>query len=227
MMEPWLEHFASAAFRRSSDTAHDLKTPLNVAVLNLELLRMRVRKLAQGSDDEKVLGYARAIELELRRMAQIFDTFFILSTPPKGEGEPVAVDVTAICRDAAADANVALEPSAPVNVVAHESRIRQALGLFFDAASRLFQSDGLAAKIESANGFTLSVTGKPVAEELEIAKIFKFYYTDQQGNPDLALAAARLIIETCGGELIASQDRDKVTLQLSLPSKAYEKSSDR
>src|SRR5512141_654401 len=52
-MESWLESFARANFARSGDTAHDLKTPLNVAVLNLELLRMRLRKLA-GSDDEKV-----------------------------------------------------------------------------------------------------------------------------------------------------------------------------
>ena len=60
-MESWLDHFASTNFRRSSDTAHDLKTPLNVAVLNLELLRMRVAKLT-GDDDEKVSAYAKAIE---------------------------------------------------------------------------------------------------------------------------------------------------------------------
>ena len=85
-MESWLDHFASTNFRRSSDTAHDLKTPLNVAVLNLELLRMRVAKLT-GNDDEKVNAYAKAIEQELRRMAKIFDTFFVLSTPPKDDGQ--------------------------------------------------------------------------------------------------------------------------------------------
>ena len=52
-MERWLEHFALASFRRSADTAHDLKTPLNVAVLNLELLRMRIRKLAGDVEDER------------------------------------------------------------------------------------------------------------------------------------------------------------------------------
>ena len=58
-MDHWLERFARANFARSADTAHDLKTPLNVAVLNLELLRMRMRKLA-GDDDEKLAGYAKA-----------------------------------------------------------------------------------------------------------------------------------------------------------------------
>ncbi|HYU27174.1 MAG TPA: histidine kinase dimerization/phospho-acceptor domain-containing protein, partial [Thermoanaerobaculia bacterium] len=67
-MDSWLEHFARTSFRRSSDTAHDLKTPLNVAVLNLELLRMRIAKLAgAAADDEKVVAYVRSIETELRR----------------------------------------------------------------------------------------------------------------------------------------------------------------
>src|SRR5258708_6456844 len=125
-MDPWLESFAKTNFRRSSDTAHDLKTPLNVAVLNLELLRMRVSKLA-GGEDEKVNAYAKSIELEFRRMAQIFDTFFVFSTPPKGEGDPQNVNVSAICSEAAAAARFALAGlDGSFNVYGHESRIRQA-----------------------------------------------------------------------------------------------------
>ncbi|HEY6139134.1 MAG TPA: histidine kinase dimerization/phospho-acceptor domain-containing protein, partial [Thermoanaerobaculia bacterium] len=77
-MEPWLKSFAETAFRRAADTAHDLKTPLNVAILNLELLKMRLAKLAEAPD-AKVTAYAASIETELRRMARIFDTFFLLS----------------------------------------------------------------------------------------------------------------------------------------------------
>src|SRR6185295_6478052 len=107
-MESWLDHFASTNFRRSSDTAHDLKTPLNVAVLNLELLRMRVAKLT-GGEDEKVNAYSKAIESELRRMAKIFDTFFVLSTPPKDDDQPVDLDLCPLCAEAAAAAAYALE----------------------------------------------------------------------------------------------------------------------
>src|SRR6266699_2703571 len=99
-MEPWLEAFARANFTRSADTAHDLKTPLNVAVLNLELLRMRVAKLAEATEDEKITSYAAAIEIELRRMARIFDAFFLMSTPPKGEGDPSLIDVAPILNEA-------------------------------------------------------------------------------------------------------------------------------
>jgi nitrogen fixation/metabolism regulation signal transduction histidine kinase len=218
-MEPWLETFAKTNFRRSSDTAHDLKTPLNVAVLNLELLRMRVSKLA-GGEDEKVNGYAKSIELELRRMARIFDCFFVLSTPPKGDEAVAMVDVSALCTDAAAGALYELLPiDGAFKIAAHESRIRQAFNLFFEGASHVFKPENRQAFTEkNSESFAVSIRGIPAAEDFEMTKIFKFYHTDALGNPDLSLAAARLIAETYGGELNAAEDHDKVVIRLSFPS---------
>ena len=216
-MEPWLERFARANFQRSADTAHDLKTPLNVAVLNLELLRMRVRKLVED-DDEKIDGYMRAIETELRRMGRIFDAFFLLSTPPKNEEAPVSVDAAAICADAAATAGFAFQANAAVAAVvhAHEARIRQACKLFFEGASKLFPERQATASADDAR-YTVAAAGRPDTADLELSKLFKLYYTDPGGNPDLSLAVARLITETYGGELEAALERDKVVLRLSLP----------
>ena len=217
-MERWLETFAHANFRRSADTAHDLKTPLNVAVLNLELLRMRLQKVAGG--DEKLAGYASAIELELRRMGRIFDAFFLLSTPPKGEGGLAAVDLGALSREAASHAGYAVPGEGePAVMAAHETRIRQALKLFFEGASKLFAAEGRRFSVSrDAATFTVCITGRPEDEDFELSKIFKFYYTDPQGNPDLSLAVARLIAETYGGDLdAAAEERDKVSLRLSFP----------
>ena len=61
------------------------------------------------------------------------------------------------------------------------------------------------------------MTGEPAADDFEVTKIFKFYYSDPLGNPDLSLATARLIAETYGGGLTAEQDRDKVVFSLSFP----------
>lgn len=214
-MDPWLDHFARASFQRSADTAHDLKTPLNVAVLNLELLRMRLRKLVP--DDDRTELYARAIETELRRLGRIFDAFFLLSTPPRSEGAPEPVDVAPICAEAAGAAGFDLQTSGDAVVVCHESRIRQAYKLFFEGASRLFpERQGEAAR--DAAWFTVALAGQPTDADLDLTKIFKFYYSDSDGNPDLSLAVARLIAETYGGEVTAVQERDKVvTLRLSVP----------
>jgi His Kinase A (phospho-acceptor) domain len=215
-MESWLESFARVHFTRSTDTAHDLKTPLNIAVLNLELMRMRIAKLgAEG--DEKVVAYARSIELELRRMARIFDTFFLLSIPPKGEGPPSMADVSRTCVEVGAAAGFELVPGESFPVQVHESRIVQALKLFFEGAAHLFHSSGRSARTErNGEHFQILVSGTPRDERFEIEKIFKFYYTDPAGNPDMSLATARLIAETYGGELIATEERDTVvTLRLS------------
>src|ERR1700756_4805133 len=151
-MDSWLDSFAATNFRRSSDTAHDLKTPLNVAVLNLELLRMRVAKLGSG-DDEKINNYTKAIELELRRMAHIFDTFFVLSTPPKDEGEPAEIDLSALCAEAAGQAAFALGGLGDsFKIHGHESRIRHALKLFFEGASHVLSVDERRTTVEAAAG---------------------------------------------------------------------------
>ncbi|HEX7150472.1 MAG TPA: histidine kinase dimerization/phospho-acceptor domain-containing protein [Thermoanaerobaculia bacterium] len=218
-MEPWLESFARANFLRSADTAHDLKTPLNVAVLNLELLRMRIRKVTAGEDDEKIAGYTRAIEMELRRMGRIFDTFFILSTPPKAEGLPADIDVAALAAEISPRAGVELgSVDGDGNVNAHESRIRQALRMFFEGAAKVLEAEGREAAVSrDGSELRITVTGRPVSPDFDLTKVFKFYYTDPQGNADLSLAAARLIAETYGGELNAVQENDKVSLRLQFP----------
>jgi hypothetical protein len=215
-MDEWLEQFARTSFQRSADTAHDLKTPLNIAVLNLELLRMRLRKLLP-EEDEKTAGYAQALETELRRMASIFDTFFLLSTPPKGEGDPVRFDLAQVCIESASAAGYELTIPAGAHAVGHESRIRQAFRMFFDGASRMLKEEGRHADVSRGERLSVTVSGMPAAASFETPKIFKFYYTDPFGSPDLSLAAARLIAETYGGELNAAEENDKVSLRLSFP----------
>lgn len=217
-MEEWLERFALANFRRSGDTAHDLKTPLNVAVLNLELLRMRLAKLAGAEGDEKLAVYTAAIETELRRLARIFDAFFLLSTPPHDEGEPQAIDVAALAREIGQNSGFAVSGAVKAQVRAHESRMRQALKMFFDGASKLFPAAARTVEPRAVDGrFEIAISGNPVGDDFEESKIFKLYYTDPHGVPDLSLASARLIAETYGGALTGMQDRDNFVLRLSFP----------
>jgi hypothetical protein len=107
---------------------------------------------------------------------------------------------------------------AAFKIRAHDSRIRQALRMFFEGTSHVLMENGREAAIERVPGrFTVAVTGSPAASDFEITKIFKFYFTDALGNADLSLASARLIAETYGGELDALEDRDKVSIRLSFP----------
>jgi hypothetical protein len=103
-------------------------------------------------------------------------------------------------------------------VVAHESRIREALELFSDGAARVLAERGRNTTTSRGSGrFEITIQGSPQSKDFELTKIFKFYYSDPDGSPDLALAAARLIAETYGGALSAEENNDKVWLRLTFP----------
>lgn len=218
-MERWEEHFAETLFRRSGDTAHDLKTPLNIGVLNLELLRMRSRKLDQnGTEDEKLEAYARAIDTELRRLASIFDAFFVYSVPPRGEEGPKLVDAVAPLSGAGTRVGIAMPEEGPAMVYAHASRIDALSKMFFDGISRLVVSGKAEVSFSRTNGsIVLRVEGPLSHENDELGKVFKFYYTDPAGAPELSLAVARLIAETYGGTITADQPEGNAVVELTLP----------
>jgi hypothetical protein len=89
--------------------------------------------------------------------------------------------------------------------------------LFFEGASRVLAAAERSAEVSSSSHFRVTISGRPEAADFELTRIFKFYYTDPLGNPDLSLAAARLIAETYGGDLIGSEDGGRVSIGISLP----------
>ena len=217
-MKSWEQQFARSAFLRSADIAHDLKTPLNIAVLNLELLRMRVAKLTGENPDKKVNGYAKSVELELRRIAQVIDAFFLLSIPPRSEPEPGRHELRPMIEEAAERARIPLTADAGDLVVeCHLGRARELFRLFFEGTSRLSLASPKGKVLSKAGKLVLEVEGSSPSSELDASKLFKFYYTDASGNPELSLASARLIAETYGGDVEAEDLGGGLRLTLSLP----------
>jgi signal transduction histidine kinase len=218
-MEKWLETYAESGFRRSADVAHDLKTPLNVAVLNLELLRMRLAKVSDDDPDEKISGYLRAVEIELRRMARIFDAYFVHASPPRGDQSPEKLDAAAVLREVFLKSGMesASAVSGRAMIVAHANRWREAASLLAESIPKIFDSASVVFKEESeAATYKLQIEGRPLLQEGDLGKLFKFYYTDPSGNPDLSLATARLIVETYGGGLDIHEHGERVVLELIL-----------
>jgi His Kinase A (phospho-acceptor) domain len=219
-MERWLEPFAEVFFRRSADTAHDLKTPLNIAVLNLELLRMRARKISGGEEDPKLAAYAEAVEQELRRLGRIFDVFFVYALPPKGQSGPESTPVAPILEEVAALHSLELAGNAQNLCMPTSSvRARELLKLYLEGGLKIFSRDSVVLDSYSreSGDFVVRIRGTVAAEDIEVEKIFKLYYSDPSGSPELSLAAARLIAETCGGQISMSRDGARLSLELSLP----------
>lgn len=215
----WFERFAEAAFDRASDLAHDLKTPLNIAVLNLELLRMRVQKLV-GHPDDKLNEYSKAIDQELRRMARVFDAYFVYGAPPKLEEKLEAHSPTASLQATKRPEGWSVQDAAAnARVLMHASRLQDLMKLLVDGVGKIF-SPGSVVLTASTDGsdYHLRVEGESSSQETDFGKVFKFYYTDPSGNPDIAFATARLIAETYGGNLTLWDENGKrLVLDLRLP----------
>lgn len=217
-MDRWLEHYATTCFQRGADTAHDLKTPLNIAVLNLELLRMRVRAVC-GDDDEKVDKYSHAVEFEVRRLARIFDSYFVYCLPPGEQTQPGPVDANAVCAATAArtTADVRVARGAAY-VLAHPARLTDLLRFTLEGAAKLTDAGTVTGETTTADSlWHLQLTAKPAHVGVELERLFKYYYTDASGNPELSFATARLIAETLGGTITARRANDAISIDVTLP----------
>lgn len=225
-MDKWLDQFAAAVFASAAELAHDLKTPLNIAVLNLELLRMRLSK--EVTYEERIHEYARAVEIELRRIALIFDAYFTYAVPPKID-EPIEIlslpELLGTLELPPAW-NLAVR-EAEGGVTAHRSRIRDLLKLLISASRKIFSEPSVVVTASTDHqGSGLRFEGQSSGAETDIAKAFKFYYTDTFGTPELAFATARLIAETYGGTVtLWEENGNRLVLELRLPAAARKSES--
>jgi hypothetical protein len=53
---------------------------------------------------------------------------------------------------------------------------------------------------------------------VDTARLFKLYFSDADGSPEISLATARMIAASYGGELEATPDGDVFKVELRLPS---------
>lgn len=198
---------------RSKDVAHDIKTPINIAVLNLELLRMSL--LRDPDPDQKRLEQCASAERELRRIAQIMDALISVLNVEHGDAK---TSVSPMISEVARELGISLKVSGDLEVRIPEGVLRKlAENVLTGAADAL---DDAEATLEAEKEqFRLTIRGNP-RDSAEIGKIFKFYYTDASEKPRLELATARLMAEAFGGSLKMEQDEDETAFILEMPGRA-------
>ncbi|MBW3563916.1 MAG: hypothetical protein KY459_04240 [Acidobacteria bacterium] len=203
--------------RRSKDVAHDIKTPINIAVLNLELLRMSL--LREPDPDQKRLEHCASAERELRRIAQIMDALFSLLGVEHDESESrVSPIISEVARELGISLKVSRESSNEFKARVPEAVLRKLAENVLSGGGDALEGAEATFEAEQEQ-FRLTIRGAP-RDSAEIGKIFKFYYTDASQKPRLELATARLMAEAFGGSLQMEHAEDETAFILEMPGRA-------
>lgn len=204
--------------------AHEVRNPLNSALLQLDVLN---RRAAKGAPPESLRAVSDVVRAEIDRLGRLVSEFLEFARPRPLELRvtPVNELVESVLRVASAEADERgiqvereLDPAAgEVNV--EPERLRQVLwNLIRNALEAMEQRGSMklsSTAPDAAGNVRLSVedTGPGFAEE---APIFDAFYTTKETGTGLGLAIVHRIVSEHGGVLeVASQPgQTKVTVVL-------------
>jgi len=190
--------------------AHEVRNPLNSALLQLEVLE---RKVTKGTmSNENLMATSRILRDEIRRLERLVDDFLAFAQPRPLSIEACEVNhlveavvdlVSPEMKSSGIDLFVEFDPNAGT-VQVEVPRIRQVLlNLLRNAKEAMGEAGTLTARTigPDVNGnITIEVadTGPGFPED---APIFDAFYTTKEGGTGLGLAIVHRIVSDHGGTI--------------------------
>jgi signal transduction histidine kinase len=211
---------------------HDLKTPLQAMVMNLELLKETLAATAAVTDDrtrERQTRYMDVLRDEVSRLDRQLRALLV-HTAPTNEPQQV-IDVCDLVRELvmlvspqAKQQRVTVEtslPESPMPFTGHRDRLKQALlNIAINALEAMPDGGRLAINLENGDGqvrISLRDSGPGISEEL-LSQIYKMHFTTKSGGTGIGLYVARSVVESHGGEIQVDTDAGRGTcFQIYLP----------
>jgi len=192
--------------------AHEIRNPLNVLSMNLQMLEEEITARGIDGKDES-RQYLGALQGEIRRLSSLVDNFLSYARPnqPKFESRDLNVILGGIGRlmqpeFAARGLGLRLDLSPylpPVDL--DEAQIRQAVMNILHNATQILEAGGTVV-IESRIGpqgeaiVAIQDDGPGVKPE-DRERIFQVFYSGRRGGTGLGLPIAARILEAHGGSI--------------------------
>jgi signal transduction histidine kinase len=205
--------------------AHEIRNPLNVLSMNLQMLEEEIAAraagaggqaggpMAQGADD--VRTYIGALQAEIRRLSSLVNNFLTYARPHQPRFE--TRDLNQVLRDVALllrrefetrglTLKLDLPPYLPP-VDLDEALIRQAVMNVLINATQILKEGGTVT-VQSRVGaqgeaiVTIDDDGPGIRPE-DRRRIFEVFYSGRGGGTGLGLPIAARIIEAHGGSIVA------------------------
>ena len=194
--------------------AHEIRNPLNAAVLELHLLGRAIGRIEDAAVQPAMLRRVEIVVGEIRRLERLLTEFLELARPRAPQREPIELDrvvseVLDLEAEAMAGSGVTLERDldAGVRVLGDVEKLKQVvLNLVVNALDAMPDGGGLSARVHASGAFavlSLTDTGKGVDAKI-LSDIFDPFFTTKPAGTGLGLAIVRKLTELHGGSVALS-----------------------
>jgi PAS domain S-box-containing protein len=216
--------------------AHEIRNPLNAAVLELHLLGRAIDRVDDVSAQAPMRRRVGVVTEEIRRLERLLTEFLELARPRAPQREPIDLgrvvsEVLDLEAEAIDKSAVVLRRSIGERcfVVGDVEKLKQVvLNLVVNALDAMPDGGELAAEVRHANGeieLALSDAGKGVDPKI-LAEVFDPFFTTKPAGTGLGLAIVRKLVEQHGGRVTLKSRPDRGTVAtVSLPAYDVDKSS--
>ena len=197
--------------------AHEIRNPLNVLSMNLEMLEEEISGRADGGGGE-VRVYLSALQGEIRRLSSLVDNFLSYARPNQTRFETkdlnrILADIALLVRPEFEARGIALRldlsPVLPP-VDLDEAQIRQAVMNILMNAAQVLQAGGtvtVQTAVGSHGEAIASVQDDgPGIKPGDRERIFEVFYSTRGGGTGLGLPIAARIMEAHGGTIDVVSD---------------------
>lgn len=200
----------------ASRIAHDLRNPLSVLKMNIDLLQRKLENTIDDQSKEKfqrldnsikdinhiisdVLEFARTKEINFEQVSLnliLKDIFEQMTIPP-------TVKVSML--------------NTNINIFCDKSKISSVFMNLISNAKDAIESNGeikISTKVDSKNTHVIFEDSGPGIKSDDIGKIFDPLFTSKKGGTGLGLPICKNIIEQHGGQIIVTNNPTRFTVVL-------------
>ncbi len=207
--------------------AHEIRNPLNAAVLQLHLLKRDVDKAGiDGERRAKMHRRVDVVESEVGRLSRLLTEFLELARPRQIAREPVHVarlldEVLELERDAAEARSIVIvkdfpsdDPRALALALGDVEKLKQVVLNVVVNAMEAMKEGGTLTGRSSVEGHHVVIeiadTGPGIDPDV-LANVFDPFFTTKEAGTGLGLSIVRKIVDQHGGTVTVESERGKGT----------------
>jgi two-component system, NtrC family, sensor histidine kinase HydH len=203
--------------------AHEIRNPLNAAVLQLHLLERDIGKLQIDPDTNSALkNRTEIVGAEIGRLNRLLTEFLDLARPRGISREPVPLgplieEVLVLERDTAESFGVRIERDVEAEActaLGDREKLKQVvINLVVNALEAMKGGGTLVAKTSCEAGralLTIADTGAGI-DPSHREEVFEPFFTTKEGGTGLGLSIVRKIVDQHGGDVCLESEKGKGT----------------